>query len=78
MIQIDRGIPIPPAPSKGRPRGHPGRRLYPWRQMAVGDSFAFPGELPEAWTRIHGRKWHDRNAYEARRMDGAIRIWRVA
>ncbi len=78
MIQIDHGIPIPPAPPQGRPRGASGKRVYPWRKMAVGDSFVFPGDLRDAWQRVHARKIHDSYRYEPRRLDGAIRIWRVA
>ena len=78
MIQIDSGIPIPPAPPQGRPRGVPGAWLYPWRKMAIGDSFIFPGDLKDAWQRVHSRKRSNAARFEPRRWNGVIRIWRVA
>lgn len=82
MIQVDHGIPIPPQPIKGRPRGAPGKRLYPWAAMEVGDSFIFRGPNVEAWQRIHARKAHDRKTYVSRVItengERIVRIWRVA
>lgn len=34
-VTIDRGIPIPDFPGRGNPSA------YPWKEMAVGDSFLF-------------------------------------
>jgi hypothetical protein len=83
MIQIDYGIPLPPAPPKGRPRGTPGKWKYPWRSMKVGDSFKFDGSNQDAWKLVHGRRaTTDGWRYEAYRIveDGemVVRIWRVA
>jgi hypothetical protein len=81
MIQIDRGIPLPPRPPLGRPKGHPGKRRYPWTKLGVGDSFVFPGTKLGAWQRIGDRRRFDRRQYEARQLvengQMVVRIWRV-
>lgn len=82
MIQIDSGVPLPPRPNTGRPKGAPGKRRYPWKAMRVGDSFIFPATKTEAWQRIGDRRRFDRNQYETRQLveDGrmVVRIWRVS
>lgn len=75
MIQIDKGIPMPPVTHGPAP-------VYPWRDMLVGDSFYI--ERPAAkditanfcgWKARHGRRsWRI-----SVRIDGAgFRVWRVA
>jgi hypothetical protein len=40
MIEIDKGIPMPPGNNPGRGR----KRIYPWQGMEVGDSFFVAGK----------------------------------
>jgi len=83
MIEIDKGVPIPP------PRKGTGRPQYPWRDMEVGDSFFIvngrvnngKGDGPLVNTRggavmVPGSKWTMRVVVE-NEIRG-IRIWRIA
>jgi len=70
MLQkIEKGIPVPPE----------GKRIYPWEEMEVGDSFVtrtpfLTSAIASARnaSRRYGKK------FRARRInDDQIRIWRV-
>ena len=87
MIEIESGIPIP---AKGTTRGNSnsGRKaIYPFKDMAVGDSFFVPtknGKTP-AQTRngITGTIAHHTKVYPGRRfasrlVEGGARFWRTA
>lgn len=87
MIQVDKGVPMPPHRPMGRPTGGCGKHRYPWRTMQIGDSFVYPGETYiEAYLRAyratHGRKTYDPHQYEIRTVDTpegkVVRIWRIA
>lgn len=69
-FKIEKNI---PAPKKGRPP------RYPFREMAIGDSFSFPagdvGKVRSAAT------WNGKRSemkFTVRICDGAGRIWRIA
>ena len=72
VIQVDRGIPLP------RPR-RDRRWKYPWLEMEVGDSFLVPDErnvlrmvrVGCSTSRRHGMR------FEARQVEGGVRVWRV-
>ena len=68
-MKIDKGIPVPLNP----------RRLYPFDEMEIGDSFAVPLAEHSAihsatcWrAKRHGEK------YTIRRMEDCVRVWRTA
>ena len=68
MIKVDKGIEIP------QPTGR--QKRYPFRLMAVGDSFfsdskASPMPLASKFGKKHGVK------FTSRRVDGGWRIWRI-
>ena len=87
MIEIESGIPIP---VKGTTRGNSnsGRKaIYPFRDMAVGDSFFVPtknGKTP-AQTRngvtgsisFHTIA-HPGRRFASRLVEGGVRFWRTA
>jgi hypothetical protein len=87
MIEIESGIPIP---VKGTTRGNPnsGRKaIYPFRDMAVGDSFFVPalnGRTPQQVRNgITGAiafhtKAHPGRRFASRIVEGGVRIWRTA
>lgn len=71
QFKIERGIPVPSA------RG--ALIKYPWAEMEVGDSLFFPaGNHPSVsaisgqWATRHGRK------FTTRKVDGGVRVWRIA
>ena len=86
-IVIDKGIPIPPIASKGGRRTGK-RRLYPWADMEVGDSFAVPADgkmdarkksmtlltiAHSPVSTLARRNWR----FTARSFDDHVRIWRI-
>ncbi len=69
MIEIDRGIPLPPV-----------RRKTPWPfdKMKVGDSFfidASRGVAVKAAIQLRHRKGAER--YATRKKEHGVRVWRV-
>ena len=87
MIEIESGIPIP---VKGTTRGSPiaGRKaIYPFRDMAVGDSFFVPvknGKTPQqtrngiTGTISYHTKTHPGRRFVSRIVEGGVRFWRTA
>lgn len=74
-IQIDKGIPVPPANMRRKFK-------YPWRDMDVGDSFFVPEELAASASRSgrfyglrHGKKF-SRGAVTEGGVKG-VRVWRI-
>jgi hypothetical protein len=68
-IQIDKGIPLPTG-------GKSGVRRWPFDQMEIGDSF-FSTDLAlqsaaHSWAALHRKK------IITRKVDGGVRVWRVA
>lgn len=70
-ITIDKGVPLP----EGRGKGH---TIYPFAEMAIGDSFAVEMAGAErlraaaaAWARRKGVK------FSVRRYQGKMRCWRT-
>lgn len=74
-IPVESGVPMPEAKA--------GRR-YPFKNMAVGDSFAYPGTAQAASQTVNYQNKAAKEAgsgrrYAARTMpDKSIRIWRTA
>ena len=72
MIEIETGIPIPPR-SRGR------QDKYPWRTMAVGNSFiAKDAKSSSMSTLIAAAQKRNGHKYTRRAVEGGVRIWRVA
>jgi hypothetical protein len=74
-ITIDRNVEIPvPAKNSGRPP------IYPWRKLAIGDSFFAPGKTHQtlgatAGTRGPGIKVTTRAVTE--NGVSGVRVWRI-
>ena len=70
-IAVEKDVPLP-APLRGSGK-------YPWRSMAVGDSFFVPGmttasiagSVHSAYKRLPGWK------FTSRTVDGGVRVWRI-
>ena len=79
MFEVESGI---PAPMSYR---HDNRRLYPWREMEVGDSFHVPARPDEDVTKLQvamsatagGAARRMGTRYTVRQECGGVRIWRV-
>ena len=72
MFEIERGV---PAPVSGR------YSKYPFAGMQVGDSFFVPDGTSKKRSSIHSMchqygKKHGMK-FQARRVDGGMRVWRV-
>jgi hypothetical protein len=72
-IQIDKGIPIPPTINRNA--------KYPWKLMVVGDSF-FVSCAGRSKRSLMQRKSHVNQSlspkrFEARCVNGGVRVWRV-
>lgn len=74
---IEKNIPIPASENK---KGH---SKYPFSKMSIGDSVFFPGEKaadqhspPYLSAKKHGRENNKR--FSGRKVEGGIRIWRIA
>jgi len=75
---IDKGVPLTPS-LVGSPAGKRHNR-YPWTEMAVGDSFFVEEAKPT--NRLfaaasYAQRVGDRQ-FTCRRVDGGVRVWRVA
>lgn len=70
-IKIDKGIPFPGDSPVGR------RSIYPWLQMAVGDSFAFNGSLVNAKAAATYYTAKGNKTFKARALNGGVRVWRT-
>lgn len=70
-IKIDKNIPLP---TSGR------NAKYPFADMKPGDSFLSTDPAKEAATRRAASVWADRNNAKmtCRKVDGGLRVWRVA
>lgn len=69
MTELEHNRPLP----AGRPQ------TYPWRAMAVGDSFLFPHfvNYPHETARAASRRLHPRK-FTARKTRDGVRCWRIA
>ena len=74
---LEAGIPMPQdGPDYSRYK-------YPWRQMRVGDSFFVPAvdDARRKLTHIRSLMYHHNNKhpehFEARIVDGGVRVWRT-
>ena len=71
-IKIDKDVPMPA----------PGRRIYPFDQMEIGDSFEVPIERANSVTSSSNafRVKHNKKLRLVRRsntIEGTVRFWRV-
>lgn len=70
MVQIEKNIPFPD-PSPGR------RSKYPWRELKVGDSFAYDGPAVNAQSAATYYTNKTNKTFRARKHNGSTRVWRV-
>lgn len=71
MLEIEKGIPIP-----GKKTGHYAR-VYPWYEMEVGDS-VFTEKTNLSGCFGGGRVRASGRRFAQRKVEGGIRIWRIA
>lgn len=74
-FEIEKGVPLPQTPKRGRPR------IYPFRDMAVGDSVFVEGnEVIIQRARDSAYRIGSLNAmsFYTEVNDNGVRIWRVA
>ena len=74
MIKIEKGIVIPPP--------KPGRKLYPWRDLEVGESFLVEKDhrsLARLQAVLLGCSRASRcdRTFVTRQMDSGVRVWRT-
>jgi hypothetical protein len=77
MVPIDKGLAIPDAGHTKR--GAPPK--YPWKEMDVGDSFAWPRHLKRSGTysvSLQKSKLLAPKKFVTRAYNGELRCWRVA
>ena len=72
MFKIEKKLPIPKA-------NHTGAKKYPWREMAVGDSFFVPTPVKTATMRGQASMWGIKlkGRFTVRDVEGGVRVWRV-
>jgi len=73
MIAIDKDVPMPVAKPTGT------TRIYPFAEMAIGDSFVFPDyvRFPAETARAATRKHRPKQFMTRRVKGGGVRCWRV-
>lgn len=69
MYTVDKGVPLPKSASQAK---------YPWSEMAVGDSFFVPSMTESARGGLTSIAKSRGIKISTRKMDGGIRVWRVA
>lgn len=69
-IKIEKDIPLPAMGINGKPPCK-----YPWREMAVGDSFFVVGKWKKSLAGM-GSQRHAPKRFVSRRENGGYRIWR--
>lgn len=71
MYEIERGVEMPVMKTKAK---------YPFRELAVGDSFFVPDEDIANNKRMHSTAYNYGKRYGmkfvARRVEGGMRVWR--
>jgi len=74
-IKIEKGIPIP----DGRQSNGGREEKYPFKSMAVGDSFLFPNGATESSCYAIGYYWSrkTKQTFKVRKTDQGMRCWRV-
>lgn len=72
-IQIDKNVPLPESPRRGR------NAIYPWRELGVGDSFFVADPRDSGVLRnlvcITGKRLNRK--FTCRKEPGGFRVWRV-
>lgn len=68
-FQIEKNVPAPSA----------GNAKYPWRQMAIGDSFFVPNVSTQKMSNAaSARKTRGVGTFTCRAEEGGVRVWRIA
>ena len=69
-IKIDSGVPLPEKANATK---------YPFREMAVGDSFFVPGKKSGDFSgQVAQAKKATGFNFTTRTLDGGVRVWRVS
>ena len=68
MIEIEKGVSIPPAKTI---------RKYPFHLMEVGDSFFTPGEKQILQSLAHFKRRNPDRKFTTRREGDGFRVWRT-
>lgn len=73
MYEIEKGVPL------DNSRGNGGRAKYPWRKMAVGDSFVMDQRIQTASANASSAQKATGFKFSCRTIsETETRIWRVA
>ncbi len=75
MFEVEKGVPMPKPVRAGR------QTKYPWKELAVGDSFFVPADAVKPQSargavRTANRIYADRR-FATRTVEGGIRVWRI-
>lgn len=74
MIKIESGIPLP----KPTHKGGTNKRVYPFEDMNVGDSFEIPLKKWMTFkSLINNRHKRHPERYTVRKVDNIVRCWRI-
>jgi hypothetical protein len=73
MLKIEKGIPIPPD-MRGMTKG---KRKYPFAEMEVGDSILLE-QKKASGIGSYAQKCLPGAKFSTRKVEGGIRIWRLA
>ena len=72
MIAIEKNVPLPKTGSGARAK-------YPWKTMAVGDSFFVANVKPPRFSTTKSSAARSTGfTFTCRTVDGGTRVWRVA
>lgn len=75
MIEIEKGVPVAPKAGGASPP------KYPWKKMAVGDSFFVPKVKPSSLSRqahLAAQAIGNGTRFITRTVEGGVRVWRVS
>ncbi len=70
MIKVDPNIPMP--------AGRIASRKYPWREMAIGDSFFIPDVSRKSFSGPSLAAKRTGFKFTVRTVEGGLRVWRFA
>jgi hypothetical protein len=86
LFFVETGVPMPPPPSGPSRRKHPPQRwMYPWLIMDIADSFYVPANgrdvslvRKDIQNIMRKHKRLGTRKFEARVVEGGVRVWRTA
>ena len=79
-IRVQKGVPLPKLIKQPPRRPNRGNKIYPWLEMAVGDSFLFPENTSRQAAYSNAAQASKRGVakFTSRKIDDRFRCWRYA